>query len=59
MDNNNISVLAIVTIIFACLTLLIKTCYKSKCSNIDLFHGLISIKRDVTIETDIQDSNKA
>ena len=37
MDNNNVTVLAIITIIFACLTLLIKTCYKSKCSNIDLF----------------------
>ena len=59
MDNNNVTVLAIITIIFACLALLIKTCYKSKCYNIDLFYGLISIKRDVTIETEIQDSNKA
>ena len=59
MDNNNVIVLSIITIIFGCFTLLIKTCYKSKCSNIDLFYGLISIKRDVTIETEIQDSNKA
>ena len=58
MDNSNVTALAIITIIFACITLLIKVCYKSKCSNIDLFYGLISIKRDVTIETEIQESNK-
>ena len=58
MDNNNVTILAIITIIFACITLLIKVCFKSKCSDIDLFYGLIRIKRDVNIETEIQDSNK-
>ena len=38
--------MGISTLLFGCLSLVIKTAYKSKCKNCSICFGLISIERD-------------
>jgi hypothetical protein len=47
--------ISLVTIITATTALLIKTCVKSKCSDINLCYGLVAVKRNVELETEIEE----
>lgn len=49
--DDGVTIVAIICI-GAC-AMVTKMCHKSKCSNINLCYGLINIKRNVDIETDI------
>ena len=48
--DDGITVIAIITLILASISMISKLCYKSKCSNISCCYGLINIKRNVEIE---------
>ena len=54
--------LSITTVILASLAVVVKACYKSKCSDFKCCYGLISIERDVDVEEHIDmernDSNR-
>jgi len=50
--------LSITTIIIGSTALIIKTCYKSKCSNFKCCCGLIEIKRDTAVEEHIDIENR-
>ena len=56
--DDGVTIIAIITLLLASITMISKLCYKSKCSNISCCFGLLNIKRDVNIETEIQESNK-
>lgn len=53
MDNGIIISLA--TILSAVVLLMLKLCFKSKCTDIACCFGLINIKRDVNVEKSIED----
>ena len=57
--NDGITVIAIITLFIGACSMITKLCFKSKCSDITCCCGLLNIKRNVEIETEIQDSNKA
>lgn len=44
----------IVTLGVGVIALIVRYCFKSKCTDIQCCYGLISIKRDITSEVDIQ-----
>jgi len=46
--------IAIATVISASFALCLKFAFKSKCENMSICYGLLSIKRNVTIEKDIE-----
>ena len=48
--DDGITVIAIITIIIGAFSMVIKLCYKSKCSDITCCCGLLNIKRNVEIE---------
>ena len=50
--DDGVTIIAILTIFVGLISMLIKICYKSKCSNINICYGLLNIKRTVEIETD-------
>ena len=54
MDNGII--ISLCTILSAITLLMLKLCFKSKCSEISCCFGLIKIKRDVEIERKIEDT---
>ena len=54
MDNGII--ISLCTILSAITLLMLKLCFKSKCSEISCCFGLIKIKRDVEIERKIEDN---
>ena len=51
--DDGVTIIAIITLTIGAFAMVTKLCYKSKCSNINLCFGLINIKRQVEIETDI------
>ena len=52
--DDGITVIAIITLFLGAVSMISKLCFKSKCSNIDLCCGIISIKRNVEIEIDTE-----
>ena len=50
--------ISIATLFFGCLSLTIKTCYKSKCKNCSLCYGFFTIERDTENEEKIDIENK-
>ena len=54
MDNGII--ISLCTILSAITLLMLKLCFKSKCSEISCCFGLIKIKRDVETERKIEDN---
>ena len=56
--DDGVTIIAIITLCIGAFGMIIKLCYKSKCSDIDLCCGIIKVKRNVNIETEIQESNK-
>ena len=52
-NDDGVTIIAIITLTIGAFAMVTKLCYKSKCSNINLCFGLINIKRQVEIETDI------
>ena len=51
--DDGVTIIAIITLTIGAFAMVAKLCYKSKCSNMNLCFGLINIKRNVDIETDI------
>jgi len=51
--------LGIATLLFGCLGLIVKTCYKSKCKDCSICFGLIKITRDTEgeVKEDIELGN--
>ena len=56
--DDGVTIIAIITRCIGAFTMVTKLCFKSKCSDITCCCGLLNIKRDVNIETEIQESNK-
>ena len=52
--DDGVTIIAIITLLLASITMISKLCYKSKCSNISCCFGLINIKRNVKIENDTE-----
>ena len=52
--DDGVTIIAIITLLLASITMISKLCYKSKCSNISCCFGLINIKRNVEIENDTE-----
>ena len=48
--DDGVTIIAILTIFVGLTSMIIKICYKSKCSNINCCYGLINIKRSVEFE---------
>ena len=47
--------ISLATLFFGCLTLTIKTCYKSKCKTCNICGGLLHIERDIENEEKIDE----
>ena len=52
--DNGVTIIALCTLILGSIAMISKLCYKSKCSNISCCFGLINIKRNVEIESEIE-----
>ena len=52
--DDGVTIIAIITLFTGASGMIAKLCYKSKCSNISCCFGLIHIKRNVEIESDIE-----
>ena len=52
--DDGVTIIAIITLLLASITMISKLCYKSKCSNISCCFGLLNIKRNVEIENDTE-----
>ena len=53
--NDGITIITLSSVILACLGMSLKILFKSKCSNVSLCFGLLSIQRQVELETEIID----
>ena len=58
MEQNEILILSLVGALTPITILIIKACYKSKCSNVSICCGAIKIKREVQIETELGNSSE-
>ena len=52
--DDGITIIAIITLCIGAFGMIAKLCYKSKCSNISCCYGLLNIKRQVEIESEIE-----
>ena len=52
--DDGVTIIAITTLCIGAFGMIAKLCYKSKCSNISCFYGLIDIKRNFEIENDTE-----
>ena len=52
--DNGVTIIAIITLCIGAFGMIAKLCYKSKCSNIICCYGLLHIKRNVEIESEIE-----
>ena len=52
--DDGVTIIAIITLCIGAFGMIAKLCFKSKCSNISCCYGLIRIKRNVEIESDIE-----
>ena len=50
---DGVILIALVTIITGFLIVCIKIFFKSKCNTVNLCYGMLTVKRDVELETDI------
>ena len=52
--DDGVTIIAIITLLLGSIAMIGKLCFKSKCSNISCCFGLINIKRNVELESDIE-----
>ena len=52
--DDGVTIIAIITIFIGAFSMAIKLCFKSKCSDITCCYGLLNIKRNVGLESDIE-----
>ena len=52
--DDGVTIIAIITLCIGAFAMVTKLCFKSKCSNISCCYGMINIKRNVEIESDIE-----
>ena len=52
--DDGVTIIAIITLCIGAFGMIAKLCYKSKCSNISCCYGLLNIKRQVEIESEIE-----
>ena len=52
--DDGVTIIALCTLILASIAMIAKLCYKSKCSDITCCCGLLNIKRNVVLESDIE-----
>ena len=55
MDQNEILMLSLIGSLSGIVILMLKLCFQSKCSTIDLCCGLMKIKREVQLEKDLDE----
>jgi hypothetical protein len=53
MEEREILMLSLITALSGICVLMLKLCFRSKCSTIDLCCGLLKIKREVHLEKDL------
>ena len=54
MTNDSVTIIAIITLCIGAFTMVTRLCYKSKCTDINFCYGLLNIKRNVVLESDIE-----
>ena len=54
MTNDSVTIIAIITLFIGAFSMVTRLCYKSKCTDINFCYGLLNIKRNVVIESDIE-----
>ena len=52
--DDGVTIIAIITICIGAFSMVTKLCFKSKCSDINCCCGLLNIKRNVVLESDIE-----
>ena len=52
--DDSVTIIAIITLCIGAFTMVTKLCFKSKCSDITCCCGLLNIKRNVVLESDIE-----
>ena len=52
--DDGVTIIAIITLCIGAFTMVTKLCFKSKCSDITCCCGLLNIKRNVVLESDIE-----
>ena len=52
--DDGVTIIAIISLCVGAFAMVTKLCFKSKCSDINFCYGLINIKRNVEIETDVE-----
>ena len=58
MEEKEILMLSLIASLSGICMLMLKLCFKSKCSTIDLCCGLMKIKRQVQLETELEQPNE-
>ena len=51
--NDGVTIISLVTIILGCLIASLKILFKSKCISVSICYGLLNIRRQVELETEI------
>ena len=51
--NDGVTIITLVTIILGCLIASLKILFKSKCHSVSICYGLLNIRRQVELETEI------
>lgn len=54
MENNDVLMLSLVASLTSIILLSLKLCFRSKCSDISVCFGLMKIKREVQLETELK-----
>ena len=54
MTNDSVTIIAIITLFIGAFSMVTRLCYKSKCTDINFCYGLLNIKRNVVLESDIE-----
>ena len=52
--DDGVTIIAIITLCIGAFSMVTKLCFKSKCSDITCCCGLLNIKRNVVLESDIE-----
>ena len=52
--DDGVTIIAIITLCIGAFSMVTKLCFKSKCSDISCCYGLLNIKRNVVLESDIE-----
>ena len=58
INSDGVTILSILTLIIGCLIMSMKIIFRSKCSHVSIFYGLLTVQRSVELEEKVDIENK-